>query len=631
MHTAIRRRGMAVVATGLMAAATFACYRGDSLLDPNSAAGYRPPETDVASITLSPTSVHAPAGSQVRIFAAPLGASGSLVPADLVAWVSSNPKMATVSGSGEVSLMHPGSAVITAIADGVTASAAAAIAAPPATSLAVAPATTLIQAGQQVQLTATAFDGNLVDSGVAVNWSTSNSGVASVSATGLVTALAVGAATITASSGAVSGAAAITVVASAPTVASVSVNPASSSIYPGGTEQLSATLLDASGDVLGGIPVTWATSNGSIASVSSNGLVSGNALGSATITASAEGQSGSATVSVTAPVAASVTVSPSPVTLSPGETTQLVAQALDASGTPVSVSMSWASSDAGVASVSQSGNVTAVAIGSATITATAGAASGSADVTVQSGPAGGFHEPAGMVTQVNTGPLTSTAPFTVFSPSTPTATGAWSGNLSLVPDGTGLRITYPTSVVAGNAPVSFGVGIPSPGTGWYYQRMKIRFSANWTNASNPLVKLCEPRTQQTGNPSGPDENHVISGFVNAGPTQSFLTILLQGPNGHFRDLFAQPTTNPRANLSDGNWHLMEVLFGPESTPGAGNGTYVAWVDGVQIASYNNVLWLAPGNNIGWPYLLFQPIYGGVQSSPPYTMYWDLDQLYVSTR
>ena len=57
--------------------------------------------------------------------------------------------------------------------------------------------------------------------------------------------------------------------------------------------------------------------------------------------------------------------------------------------------------------------------------------------------------------------------------------------------------------------------------------------------------------------------------------------------------------NPLSNLSDGSWHTMEVLFGPESSPGAGNGTYLGWVDGNQIASYNNVLWLAPGNNVGW--------------------------------
>ena len=161
--------------------------------------------------------------------------------------------------------------------------------------------------------------------------------------------------------------------------------------------------------------------------------------------------------------------------------------------------------------------------------------------------------------------------------------------------------------------------------------MTVHFSANWTNVNNPAVKLCEPRTQQTGSGQAANENDVIEGYINGDPTKNYLTLALQGPNGHFGNVYSQPIANPRANLTDGNAHVVEVLFGPESTPGAGNGTYQAWVDGVQIASYNNVLWLAAGNNVGWPYLMFDPVYGGTKSSPPYTMYWDLDQLYVSTQ
>jgi hypothetical protein len=236
-----------------------------------------------------------------------------------------------------------------------------------------------------------------------------------------------------------------------------------------------------------------------------------------------------------------------------------------------------------------------------------------------------------MAPQINTGPISSTSAVTVFSPTTMSATGEWIGNLSVVPGGTGLRLTYTTSLAAGNSPVRFGLPVHAPGTGWYYQRMKVRFSSNWTNVQNPVIKLCEPRTQQTGSGAGPNENHVIAGFTDTDPTKSYLSILLQGPNSNFRDLRELPQDNPRANLSDGNWHVMEVLFGPESTPGAGNGTYQGWVDGAQVASYNNVLWLAPGNNVGWPYLMFDPVYGGAKSAPPYAMYWDVDQIYVSTR
>jgi hypothetical protein len=236
-----------------------------------------------------------------------------------------------------------------------------------------------------------------------------------------------------------------------------------------------------------------------------------------------------------------------------------------------------------------------------------------------------------MSAQINTGPIASTSVVTVFSPSTMSSTGEWIGNLSVVPGGTGLRLTYNPSLAPGYSPVRFGRGIPSAGTGWYYQRMKVRFSSNWTVANNPASKLCEPRTEQTGSGSGPNENDVIEVVPNGDPTKNYLNLALQGPNGHFANLREQPQGNPAANLSDGNWHVLEVLFGPESTPGAGNGTYQGWIDGVLVANYTNVPWLASGNNVGWPYLMFDPTYGGTVSSPPYTIYWDFDQLYVSTK
>ena len=64
-----------------------------------------------------------------------------------------------------------------------------------------------------------------------------------------------------------------------------------------------------------------------------------------------------------------------------------------------------------------------------------------------------------------------------------------------------------------------------------------------------------------------------------------------------------PIANPRANLTDGNAHVVEVLFGPESTPGAGNGTYQAWVDGVQIAERLQQCPLARRRQTtwSWPY------------------------------
>src|SRR5207253_2103473 len=121
----------------------------------------------------------------------------------------------------------------------------------------------------------------------------------------LDTGVALASATITAASEGQSGTAAITV--TRVPVASVTVSPATANLQQGQTRQLTATPQDASGNALSGRVVTWASGNTAVATVSGSGLVSGVAAGSAAITATSEGKSGSASVTVT-PVGATVTL-----------------------------------------------------------------------------------------------------------------------------------------------------------------------------------------------------------------------------------------------------------------------------------------------------------------------------------
>ena len=171
----------------------------------------------------------------------------------------------------------------------------------PVTAVLVSPATASIAVGATVQLTATTRDANgNVLSGRAITWSSSATGMATVNASGLVSGVAAGSATITATSEGKSGTAAITVTAAAPPpVASVTITPATASIAVGATLQLTATTKDANGNALTGRTVTWSSGATGIATVNASGLVSGVAAGSATITATSEGKSGTATVTVT--------------------------------------------------------------------------------------------------------------------------------------------------------------------------------------------------------------------------------------------------------------------------------------------------------------------------------------------
>src|SRR5207245_3172119 len=91
-----------------------------------------------------------------------------------------------------------------------------------------------------------------------------------------------------------------TTAASTAPVATVTLSPASASLAVGATQPLTATLKDAAGNVLTGRSVTWATSNAAVATVSGSGLVSGLVVGPATITATSEGRSGTAAITVTA-------------------------------------------------------------------------------------------------------------------------------------------------------------------------------------------------------------------------------------------------------------------------------------------------------------------------------------------
>src|SRR5207245_2647053 len=187
--------------------------------------------------------------------------------------------------------------------------------------------------------------------------------------------------------GGTADAATVTVAGCAVSVASVAVTPSPAGVQVGLTLQLTATPKDANGNPLSGRVITWASDNTSVATVDGNGLVTAVAVGSATITATSEGKSGTSVVTVTAVPVASVTVTPSPATVQQGSTVQLTATPQDANGNPLSGRVvTWSSDNTAVARVNGSGLVTGVAAGTATIAATSEGQSGTSDVTVTLAP-----------------------------------------------------------------------------------------------------------------------------------------------------------------------------------------------------------------------------------------------------
>jgi len=253
----------------------------------------------VASVSVSPATASVQTGQTVQLTATPKDGSGGALSGRTVTWASSNVGVATVSGNGLVGGVAAGSATITATSEGQNGSAAVSVTIVPVASVVVSPATAGVQAGQNVQLTATTKDaGGSVLSGRTVTWASSNAAVATVSGTGLVTGVAAGSATITATSEGKSGTSALTVTAAIAPVASVTLSPSPATVQLSGTLQVTATLKDASGNILSGRTVTWASDNSGIAMVSATGLVTGIVAGSATIRATSEGQSGTTPLTV---------------------------------------------------------------------------------------------------------------------------------------------------------------------------------------------------------------------------------------------------------------------------------------------------------------------------------------------
>ena len=340
----------------------------------------------VASVTVSPSPASVQQGATVQLTATPKDANGNPLNGRVVTWSSNNTAVARVNGSGLVTGVGAGTATITATSEGQSGTSDVTVTLAPVASVTVTPSPASVAVGLTVQLTATPKDANGNPlSGRVITWSTDNPSVATVDGSGLVTGAAVGSATITATSEGKSGTSSITV--TAVPVASVTVTPSPASVQAGQQVQLTATLKDANGNVLTGRVVTWSSNRTSVATVGGNGLVSGVTAGSATITATSEGKSGTSSITVTAVPVASVTVSPSPASVQQGATVQLTATPKDANGNPLNGRVvTWSSNNTAVARVNGSGLVTGVGAGTATITATSEGQSGTSDVTVTLAP-----------------------------------------------------------------------------------------------------------------------------------------------------------------------------------------------------------------------------------------------------
>ncbi len=255
----------------------------------------------VASLEITPQSPSVRVGETLALTVVVKDSRGLVLTGRTITWTTLSASIVSVNQStSAITGVSVGQGVVVATVEGISRQVNVTVAAPEVASVEVTPPTASRVVGESVQLSAAVKDanGNLL-SGQSVLWSSSATAIASVSASGLVTAHALGSAVITAAVGNKSGAATITV--GPPPVASISVAPTSDTLLVRESTQLFATLRDAGNNVLTGRTVTWVSISPDIASVSATGLVTGVGEGTTSITASADGKTATAAIRVINP------------------------------------------------------------------------------------------------------------------------------------------------------------------------------------------------------------------------------------------------------------------------------------------------------------------------------------------
>ena len=301
---------------------------------------------------------------------------------------SSNMAIASVTGA-RVTAVAVGTATITANVGTVVGRATINVSAAAVTAIAILPGTATSAVGTTVPFTAdaTLSDGTHQDLTTSASWSTSAATVATVTNAGVAAAVAPGQATITATFMGIAGSGVLTVTGG--TLTALQVSPVDPTVGLMTTINFTATGIYSDGtraDLTS--MVTWSTSAPAVVSIDPAGRALTRTRGTSTITAAFGGRTGTSTVTVTAAALVSITVTPGTSTVLVGGTAILRASGnySDNSTVDLTSSVVWSSTPATVASVSNAagtaGTVTAVAVGTATVTATSGAISGRATVTV---------------------------------------------------------------------------------------------------------------------------------------------------------------------------------------------------------------------------------------------------------
>jgi hypothetical protein len=351
----------------------------------------------LTTVEVSPTNPHIAKGTSEQFRAVAIFSDASKQDITAFAAWSSSTSSATISAAGLATGVSSGSATITASYGGLSGATTLTVTAATLAAIEVTPVNASIAAGTTFQFTAIGIysDNSTQNLTQSTTWSSTNTAIAVISSApgtfGLVRSLAAGTTSIRATSGAVQGSAPLTVTSAA--LVALDVTPAIPSIPAGLLQQFSATGTFSDGrtkDMTS--EVTWTSSDVAVAAVSnatdSDGLAKTLVQGTTTITATSGAISGGTLLTVIPASIVAIEVEPFDVSIPSGSSQQFTAAGILSDDTVVDLTgeVTWSSSATEVATVSNAGGsngiATAIAPGTATITAAYQGISGSATLTV---------------------------------------------------------------------------------------------------------------------------------------------------------------------------------------------------------------------------------------------------------
>lgn len=314
----------------------------------------------------------------IRLTANFFGSDGTSQTAS-IDWTSSDESVAIVDGGGLVTALAPGQTTITAIANASTRASfllgvveeADVISTISISKSSDKPA---ILVGESLTLNAEVLNQNdepITDA--VLTWMSTDTSVLKVDSEGVVTAQAIGQATISAmSAGVLSNNLLISVLEDSTQIAEIQILATGNKINVGQTLQLTAQALNGQGQVIDNLTFNWQSSNNAILSIDANGLATGLADGTVQVSAEVDGfVSPDFNVEVVDPsIARSLSISAPAASLVEGETLQFSASALNGNGEPITPSnIAWQSSNNALLSIDANGLATALGEGTVQVSA----------------------------------------------------------------------------------------------------------------------------------------------------------------------------------------------------------------------------------------------------------------------